>query len=231
MSDGGGRGAGVRVLRDLIVIIAGVLVALTADTWWKGLEESAQEVDYLRSLESDLSSTVPQLRTAIERDSVGVAVNDRALETLYSHETPESFRVYFEFEDITIPTGTMRALIGAGDIRLIRATRLRAEILAFDALLDRSLSWRQSLESQSIENVREFFLYRETARLRNPAPPGMRSVSGALHSELRASPGAIAAVASHAMLLRNRVALHRELLVAVEELRDKIGDELGIRSD
>jgi hypothetical protein len=230
MANTGMRGSGIRVLRDLVVIIAGVLVALSADAWWKGLEESAEELDYLLALERDLSAAAPELRIAIGADSAIAARNRRAIETLHSQEDTESFGMDLSFKDIVIPTGTLRALIGAGDIELIRSTALRTEILALDALIERTLSWRQTLEAQVIVNVGAIFRDQEAARLRSPAPPGVPPNLGAMLSELRASPGFIAAVSFHNVILQNRISLHRELLIAVEELQGALEEELEGRT-
>ena len=37
-----------RVLGELVVIVAGILIALAADAWWQGLADEEQEREYLK---------------------------------------------------------------------------------------------------------------------------------------------------------------------------------------
>lgn len=78
MSEHAPRGAGP-ILRELLIIIAGVLVALGVDNWNDGRRERALEGQYLASLEADLRSDSLSFQTIYLPN---YARKDTALQTI-----------------------------------------------------------------------------------------------------------------------------------------------------
>jgi hypothetical protein len=127
-----------RLLAELAVIVAGVLIALAADAWWGRQQEREHAEEYLEQLLADLQKTKGRLRATIEADSTRLeAVNSvigRALRgPLPPADSLELPTGYNYFEPLR---GTLAALIQSGDLRLLRSDSIRFELIAFSSLLD-----------------------------------------------------------------------------------------------
>ena len=214
--------------RDLVIIVVGVLIALAADAWWQGREEARRELEYLLAIQSDMAEAGPALTNAIQLDSATVFLDRALAEQLRSGgslDTSEPLRISMAFADVSVPSGTIRALIGTGDIRLVQSAPLRAQLIAFDALLDRTLTWRNALESGIIENNRELMREMEVARM---ARAGVAVGNDPL-DQLRRRPGFISGLEMHVVSVGNRISLHRELLRSIEELNTSLSTVLADR--
>ena len=214
--------------RDLAIIVVGVLIALAADAWWQGREEARRELEYLLAVQSDMAEAGPALMNAIQKDSAIFSLDQALADRLRSpgsSDTSDSFQISMVFADVSIPSGTIRALIGTGDIRLVQSAPLRGQLIAFDALLDRTLTWRNALESGIIENSRELMREIEAARM---AGAGV-TVGNELIEQMRRRPGLISGLTVHYLSIGNRIHLHRELLRSIEELNTSLSAVLADR--
>ncbi len=43
------------LVAELVVVFLGVLVALTADSWWRGQQDIDRALGYMRALQADMS--------------------------------------------------------------------------------------------------------------------------------------------------------------------------------
>ncbi len=221
-----GRGQGViKLVGNLVVIVAGVLIALSAEAWWQDREERDRELSYLLALQADMAEAGPVLARSIQADSANAVANQVWARTLRSgppageSDSAGPRGPTLTFQEASVPTGTLNALLETGDIRLIQSALLRADIIALDALLDTSLAWRRTLEAQILENVREVIREMEVARttIRDSGDPQVTSEY-------------ISGIISHITMLQNRIVLHRTLWRSVEELGTALADELAERS-
>ncbi len=224
-----GRGQGViKLVGNLVVIVAGVLIALSAEAWWQDREEKDRELSYLLALQADMAEAGPVLARSIQADSANAVANQVLARTLRSgppageSDSAGPRGPTLTFQEASVPTGTLNALLETGDIRLIQSALLRADIIALDALLDTSLAWRRTLEAQILENVREVIREMEVARMttRDSGDPPAEEVT----------PEYISGIISHITMLQNRIFLHRTLRHSVEELGAALADELAERS-
>lgn len=206
------------VARDLVVLVAGILLALAGDAWWDGVQERGVETDYLESVRDDLSQMATELDRAIAADSASVAGNLRLVEAM--RVGAGGGALSFRFEDVSFSIGTIQALVGSGDIRVISSTQLRAEIVALHAMFDSRTAWNQSLEAQLLENLRESVRASEAER----GPDGL-----SVPTEAGRNPDFVATVINYGLLLGARVSSHRRLRVAVEDLRAAVEQELTMR--
>ena len=122
--------------------MAGVLAALAAQAWWEGRQERARERDYLRQLLVDTRENERRLGDAIGIDSVsGVSVARAMTALLASGPLPppdslgEWVRGSGSSSDPRLVTGTYQALMGTGDLRLVRNDSLRARLATYAAEL------------------------------------------------------------------------------------------------
>jgi len=132
-----------RTLREFTIIVAGVLVALAAQAWWETRQERARERDYLRQLLADTRENERRLEAAIAEDSAtGLAIGQLADALTGARPLPpsDSMRRWTvrvgasaEFQPVG---GTYQALLGTGDLRLIRTDSLRARLVAYGSRLE-----------------------------------------------------------------------------------------------
>lgn len=141
----GGLARGWRAaLREFAIIVAGVLCALAAQSWWQASEERRREQDYLRQLFEDTRENERRLDAAIAVDSVAGASVSRLAETLFGSAPlppPDTMIALFRGEafassDFQPLTGSYGALLMAGDLRLIRSDSLRAMLVSYAATLE-----------------------------------------------------------------------------------------------
>ena len=126
-----------RLVAELVVIVAGVLIALAIDEWRTDVEESSIANEYVHQLIADLNTT-----KKVFSEAAPIAVE--------SHEAASSLLNIFEENqqadlkqvrdlliamanyDNPVPVlGTVDALINTGELRLIRDPLMRAQITEY----------------------------------------------------------------------------------------------------
>ena len=227
---GGWSGA----LREFGIIVAGVLCALAAQAWWDGHQERGRERDYLRQILADTRENERRLDEAIEHDSGSREAASRVLDALTRGGEPAAADSVVEWmgraasaSDFRAVAGNYRALLGTGELRLVRNDSLRVLLAAYSSAVD-------------IEADRQR-LFRETMTgLAMPMARGLPFMRRALLGDIRASEvdvprlqgdGDAAAVlfAVHAAY-SNRVNGMRTLRDETRRLRTALEAEPGVRS-
>lgn len=135
----GWRGA----LREVAVIAAGALAALGAQAWWQDRQDRGREADYLRQLLADTRANERRLEGAVAEDSAtGYAIQQLGLALAESGPLPPRDSLVrwtvrtgasSNFQPLT---GTYTALIGTGDLRLLRSDSLRTLVVAYAARVE-----------------------------------------------------------------------------------------------
>ena len=155
------EGAGWRnALREFGIIVAGVLCALGAQAWWEQREERGREGDYLRQILADTRENERRLDAAIARDSLGSRAAARivdALTTPGAPLAPDSMVRWMgqagQSTDFRAVAGNYRALLGTGDLRLVRNDTLRALLASYasslDAEADRQRQFREIMTTST----------------------------------------------------------------------------------
>lgn len=223
MSERIGANAPLKLLVELGVIILGVLIALTAESWWGQRVERRMEREYLQDLSGEMAGTDSALVSAITVDSV-MAAEVQALQGVLSSEDPPPTdsawvrgAANLAFEEVSMETGTLTTLFETGHIRLIRSRAIRVKLGSLQARLESHLPIRTALEEllylQYQENVRQLYLAVEN---------GSASLA-----KLRGSADYKAIVDARQLLLVARVYYNRQLLEAVRSLGSELSGELG----
>ncbi len=128
----------LRVFAEGAVIVLSILLAFGIDAWWEGRQERAEEREALEALADDFDAAARELES--ERllvDSLltashailrwtGPDADSRHVDSL-ALVLPELSRM----PNYQPPTGTLDALVGSGDLRLIRSDTLRAALASF----------------------------------------------------------------------------------------------------
>jgi len=139
----GGHGGARAALREFAVILVSVLCALAAQAWWQGREDRGREHDYLRQLLADTRENEGRLDAAIQNDSVSAVAIGHAMDAL-TRSGPaverDSMLAWItasgassNFQPLD---GNYRALVGTGDLRLVRNDSLRARLASYTSALE-----------------------------------------------------------------------------------------------
>jgi hypothetical protein len=147
-----------RLFAELAVIIAGVLIALAANSWWEGRQEQKHAREYLEQLLVDIQRTDRRLRSTLEtethrREAVSAAIG-RAFAGTWPH--PDSLDLPTGYDYFEPLTGTLTALIQSGDLRLLTSDSVRFELIAFSALIH---------ETEAILRHTESLIWNSTQRV------------------------------------------------------------------
>lgn len=150
-------------LREFAIIVAGVLAALAAQAWWESRQERERERAYLAQLLADTRDNEQRLEAAIAEDSAYGAATARALDALESPGPlpPRDSLVGWILQagngsDFKPLTGTYRALLGTGDLRLVRNDSLRVRVVAYAASLDSETERLQQLRGTLLAEIGRF---------------------------------------------------------------------------
>jgi len=134
----GKKGLGLRVLSELIVIVAGVLIAFQVETWRDDVQTRQREQAQLVALAADFNENAARLRDAeafqrrallAYHEVLAIGAGDAPMPppdsayTLFRH-----IRQFARFEPVT---GAYDAMVSSGDLRLLQSQELRAHLAAF----------------------------------------------------------------------------------------------------
>jgi hypothetical protein len=157
----GWRGA----LREFAVVVAGVLCALAAQAWWDRHEERGRERDYLRQLLADTRENERRLDEGVRMDSTAGRYAARVVDVLTSSTPPPPADSMVEWiiqagvgSNVQALAGNYRALVGTGDLRLVRNDSLRALLASYASSLEsegqRQLQFSQVVSAQAASIAR-----------------------------------------------------------------------------
>jgi hypothetical protein len=122
---------------EIVVVVAGVLIALALNAWWGARADHAKEQTYLRQLVSDLEATERTLTLADSVEWRFGRATAKLQHAFYALERPprDSLIAWIDEASWIRPTrpilGTAEALVATGDLGLIRDDSLRSAITAY----------------------------------------------------------------------------------------------------
>ncbi len=126
-----------RLGAEFVVIVLGVLVALTADAWRDTRAERAEELEYLDALEQDFTENQGLLATHIEDAERIRDANLSLLDTDYTRASREEVRLLLvdallivQFRPVM---ATYQDMVNSGDIRLLSSDSLRVALARFES--------------------------------------------------------------------------------------------------
>jgi len=120
---------------ELLIVVSGVLIALALNAWVQGLAESKKAAEYLTQFAADLEETERDLTEVIQYNAASAARIDTLLSLFEVSPPPEDFQIeplLGLLLDTPRPlTGTGRALVETGDLRLLSNDSLKAVIVKY----------------------------------------------------------------------------------------------------
>lgn len=128
-----------RLLGEFVLIVAGVTVALSADSLWDYWQDRVSEREYLEQLLSDLAESEQRFEEAAELEAQQSAAGQSALNAIASGGAiePDSAQAWLIerralfYSDPRPLTGTLTALVETGDLRVIRDPAKRQGVIAY----------------------------------------------------------------------------------------------------
>lgn len=174
-----------RDLREIGLIVAGVLIALAANATWGYFQDRSNERIALRQLLQATLENEHRLLQAIYEDSTSGVYNARFADLAAAGDSLEGPQIadiiigMYWFSDFHPLTGTYAALAQNGDLNLIRNDTLRAEISAFAGELESTMQeWRSMVDPMAlsvVQGVSRFIPYHALSKWRvspvRGAPP------------------------------------------------------------
>lgn len=137
-------------ISELVIVVAGVMIALAADGWLQQQADRALERSYLDDLISDLRADTAQLHTAIglaaDRAALGHAVL-RAMDgdtVLAPPELVVALERQFYFASPAYSQTTMLDLLSTGNLRLIRDRGLKRHLSEYYQTIERLEQWAEN---------------------------------------------------------------------------------------
>lgn len=123
---------------EILIVVAGVLIALALNAWWQGRQDAASEVRYLRLLQRDLGQLHADLdeMLAFEARQVQDGVEAYRLLSMASRSPEEQRQVSNAMTHLThrktlsLSDATYRDLLSTGNLRLIHDPVLRDHVVS-----------------------------------------------------------------------------------------------------
>ena len=136
----------VRAVSELVIIVIGVLIALAVDSWRESVNERRLESQYLLQILSDSRANDSILRVALGEEEL----RQRDLTAIYraigaDSVAPDSVSAWFgrlpsNYSDPRLQLGSLTALVGTGEIRLVRSPELRSALVAYVSQIEMDLA-------------------------------------------------------------------------------------------
>ncbi len=125
------------LVSEFVVVVMGVLVAITIDGWWSDRQDRERETVYLQQLANDLARSEAELArvSGFVRSLAESAANvAKAFWEPALRERPDLLENLIRPHRSTryLPiTGTARALVNSGNIDLVQSPRVRGAIIEY----------------------------------------------------------------------------------------------------
>ena len=125
----------------------------------------------------------------------------------------------FSHAPFSIPTGTLRALIGSGDLGLVLSEDLRAILIKEDSAIKTYQSWFDEAAAQSFPNLRSVTFEVEVLR-------GQSAIS---FDSYKKSPEIRTGYRTHLNMLGNMLSSIQKSMEAVDNIHKAVEEELERR--
>jgi hypothetical protein len=132
------RRYGTYAIGEVVLIVVGIMIALSLDSWWTARQERAEERELLVSLQADYRANLSSLRADREKLTNLVAAADRILKYMDGVEAADPARdlrrltAYSTFDP---SNGALNDIIGSGALELIKSDSLRIRLSRWEGLL------------------------------------------------------------------------------------------------
>jgi len=147
-------------LGELIIVIVGVLIALSVDSWWEGRANRLEEAEHLVALRAEAEQNLAQLYVKIagvERFTESTRTLIRILEGHQKAPSPDALVELtwssFSFQEYVPQFTAYDNLLSTGSVRLLSDEKLKIELARFKATAEglNQLDWQQDQWNEIIQ--------------------------------------------------------------------------------
>jgi hypothetical protein len=131
-----------RLLRDMFVVVASILIAFALDAWWGWRNDRKEEHEKLVGLKAEFTAISNAIRRQAANHTTGyIAVDSLMLLTGPSADPAMAPRVEPLLQQAFVPStldvssGTLNAILASGRLEVIRNAELRRGLAAWDGNL------------------------------------------------------------------------------------------------
>jgi hypothetical protein len=203
---------------ELVIVVAGVLIALAADSWWDARDDDQRTDAYLMALEADFSMAQRELDVAIDGYSRVLTLTTEFLTYVQAAERPDGPAPDpWAVDDVRFfpPFGTIDALLTTGDIALLPES-VRTVLIRERAALDNRLEQSRRFLDLWAASVRDIFLPSEEARFGGATGPS------SIAEVARQSPQARTGWLQLRVAVGNVLAEHRAMKSSVDAILEAV---------
>jgi hypothetical protein len=125
------------LVSEFVVVVMGVLVAITIDGWWSDRQDREREAVYLQQLANDLARSEVELAEVSEFVRSLAVSSANVMKAFWDPALRERTEL---LEDLIRPhrstrylpiTGTAQALVNSGNIDLVQSPRIRSAVIEY----------------------------------------------------------------------------------------------------
>lgn len=144
-----------RSLKEFVVIVVGVLVALWIDAGWSWLQDRQDEATLLRDLRSDFVANLAMAEDVAERRRTTADLGTRLIQGGVAAFPDDSldvvYRAAFAMWTLNPRTGALESALSAGRIDLLRNDDLRSALAGWSGYLTDAEEETQSMVPRFLE--------------------------------------------------------------------------------
>jgi len=203
-------------IQELVVVIAGVLIALGVDSWWQSWQDRGRIESYVEGVRAETQDAIAALQRAIDVTQASV----ESLEAFYSaivsdDSLPDTLSTPAILNpNVYISTASIAALIETGDLNLLE-NDVRREVVLVSAAVQYNRALLSQFQTASLGGIESFMAEEESIRIAHDLP------AGALPPRfVRESPRLIAVYRTQLVINRNQNSILRATLAEFESLRE-----------
>jgi hypothetical protein len=214
-----------RWISEFVVIVAGVLVALSANSLWEGWHESRTERVYIEQLRIDMDENVRRLQAAIALEIQQQKAATAAFQAVTSGQpiSRDSAQAWLitrrgvYYSDPRLLTGTVTELISTGNLRLLRNAALRQAVAGYATRIRED---RDEFD-RFVASLQPPFEVLRNEGFRNNPPGFPREDFGAVVAAVTGTPGKEVLAALDGVLIASEIRSFylRSMLQTSEQLR------------
>lgn len=130
------------ILAEIGIVVAGILIAFSLNSWWESRSDAAQEMAHLSALRADFRQNVERLdglaeaQDRVSRASEELLVIARGLESAPPDSVNQLINEVFSSDQFDPVMGAYENLVNSGGLSQIRDDSLRSALASFAAMVD-----------------------------------------------------------------------------------------------
>ena len=132
-------------ISELLIVVVGILIALSLNNWREDNANKNKEQFYLKSLKTDFEQSLASLTEIINQNNESDLAVKKVLAAIhngYSSSTVETvkkvFRKLFGFNRFVPASGTYKEIIATGSLQILRDNELRIALSSWEDMITRN---------------------------------------------------------------------------------------------